>query len=348
MKANNKNKLNKRPYDLYSLLSAYAKEVITKLFVRDAEVDFPETIGNYKFIEKLKKEGPKKSYQLAVYTDPNGKRAIAKMRSSKIKGYHYYSLKNEIEVYKVLNVVVSRERSELEKKFPNIKIPKLIKSEETENGLILLTEFVEGEPTIRLNPREKVVIYFSMADFLCFIGTKLTDDERSRISTRSVLDLLFLYPFLLVNSLVNYPLYSLYLLAGGVYFINSIPYLNKKRREVLTHRDLHFYNILKSGDRLALIDLQQCVFTELFQEHVTILRYYWKEDAFTSLFVSEILKRYGNDQSIFFVIRGLIVNSITHGFTDKSFPKEIVNKSVDLLKFSIAPNFRERIGGLCG
>ena len=118
--------MKSRPYDLFTMLLMTVLAEFLKKFQKAKQPVFPAEIGNYYFVKRVKKVGPRKSYQLALYQDGSGKKAFAKMKRAKIKGYHYYSLLNEIEMYKILNAVTKKTGDSIPDRFKNIAIPWLI------------------------------------------------------------------------------------------------------------------------------------------------------------------------------------------------------------------------------
>lgn len=329
---------NIRPYDLYPLLLLNLKEYILKHFVKIDTCRFPARIGDYRFDSPLKKPGPRQSYMLALYKNSQGRRVVAKMRSAKIKGYHYYSLLNEIRIYELLNRAIRRIGRRMPEEFRQMHIPKLIKKVETKDHLIALIEFIQGQPAEDCRPQEKVRLYLKTVDFLNFLGNQLTDEEKKQISQRTVINYLLLYPLLLTKAMLTYPRTILDLLQGALVFMSNLPVILKNPHYTLVHRDLHFQNIIVSSSRIWVIDLQHCVFTEMLYELITTLRYRWKEDDFYNLCLSEIKNRYRNQKEFTNLFRAYTVNSVTHGLTGRNFSVKTINNWVDFLRFGL--NFK--------
>lgn len=326
---------NMRPYDLYPLLFLNLKEYILKHFAKSAPCQFPKRVGSYRFDSPIKKFGPRQSYMLALYKNGEGKKAVAKMRSAKIKGYHYYSLLNEIHIYELLNSAVERTMDRMPKQFRQMHIPQLIKKVETKDCLIALIEFIEGETAENLKPDQKIKLYLKTVDFIDFLGNQLTDAEKKQISQRTAINYILLYPLLLTKAMFTYPRAIPYLFRGAIFFIKSFPIVSKNLRYTLVHRDLHFQNIIIKDDRISLIDLQHCVFTEALHEFITTLRYRWKEDRFYTLCLSEIKNRYSKRKEFENLFKAYTINSVTHGLTGRNFPAQTVDSWIDFLKFGL-------------
>ncbi len=331
-------------YNLLPLLVRSFIGYVKDSFTKYETLGFPSEIGDYLFHSRMKKVGPRKSYPLAIYKNKEGKKAIAKMKDSKTKGYHYYSLLNEITMYEILNGAIKRIGNKMPKEFSNIYIPEFLHKYEDEKRIISLIEFVEGDIAENISPSEKIPIYFNMVDFLQFIGEHLTENEKERISKRTPIKYLFLYPLLVVKAIFTYPKSAPYVVRGIPVFMTALPAIFSDSKKTLVHRDLHFMNILISKERISLIDLQQCVYTEPLHELITTLRYWWKgwkDEQFRKLLLGEILKRYSGRKNFRKLFQGYSVNSVTHGLTGPGFSKKIINGWIDFLKFGIDPNFKK-------
>lgn len=317
---------------LYSLTRIFLSHLTSGLENSSAskdEIRFPLRIGPFQFVSEIPKTGPKYSYRLALYLNSSGKKAFAKLRSARVKGYHYYSLKNEIAVYKALNSVCARNKA------AKIKIPRLLAEVETPDYLLLLLEYFNGQTAESLTPSQKIKLYFSVSDYLQLLGDLMTKQEKSQISSRTPYNLAFLFPILLLKSIFNYPFRSLDLFRGSLVFIKNFPVLKKNFLFRLIHRDLHFSNIILQKNKAILIDFQQCVFTDPLQEYVTTLRYFWKDGNFYKQLLHEILVRNSSRQQFPAILRSLMANSAIHGLTDNGFPERTIINWFDFLKFAV-------------
>lgn len=319
----------------YNLLNIFIANLIAwpNLTSEQKKLTPPKIIaGKYFFVKLFPKIGPKKSYLLAIYKDKNGRIYFVKMRSNKKRGYHYYSLLNEANVYKAILDTSKRIRYEKSGRNSKFRVPELIGLFEDEQMVALILEFVSGKPISSLPDKTKFDYFLEASNYINSIGKLMTSKERKILSQRSFVNLVFLSPFLLSKTIFNFPMHILDIIIGYVFFILHTPLLNKNWKFELVHRDLHFENILISRNGLIVLDLQQCLFTHPFQEFVTILRYYWQDGEFYKYLLQHLgtqqLKK--NEDRLFF--RALLANSAIHGLTDKSFSKRVIDSWFDLLK----------------
>lgn len=329
-----------RSMDLGKLMLLSLKGYFLKKIYPAREINFPDRIGDYKFVKEFAKQGLKKSFKLGIYKNSKGKKAIVKIWSGLAKDFHYYTFKNEIVMYKTLHRVLDRIGKNIPDKYKNVCIPKLIKVKEKRGSLLILLEFVDGDLAQDLTVSKKITAYFKVIDFIKFLGNNLTEEEKKNISRRNTLHYVFLYPLLLIKAIFTNPFAIKYLLAGVFVFCKSIPVLLKNTDVSLVHRDLHFRNILVNKKRTVLIDLQFCVFTQELYEHITTLRYRWMEDTLYKLLLKKIEKKYGYKRNFQTIFRGLSVLSVTHGLIDNKFTLVRRKKWVSFLGFVLNPPMR--------
>ncbi len=206
-----------------------------------------------------------------------------------------------------------------------------------------MVEFVEGKVIESYKPYAKIHVYFKIVDFLKYIGKNLTDTEKKRISKRTPLQYILLYPLLVFNSFFVNPDAMPYVIAGVPKFVSLVPIMLKNSELELVHRDLHFINISRHKKGYALVDFQQCVYTEPLHELITTLRYWWKlkmGDTFDKLLLKELVNKNKDRENFLQLFQVYGINSVTHGLTGE-FSKKIINGWIDFLKFCLNPNFYE-------
>lgn len=332
-----KNNLGHRPLDLSRLMILSLYGWLMGRFFKKDTTKLPKRIGEYFYIGKIKKLGSKHTFLLGLYKTKAGKRAIAKMWYGNVHDFHYFTFRNELTMYKIVNAILSRTRSSMPKKFARMHVPQLLAVHEKNSSLLILLEFVDGVVASDLTDQKKIATYLMVFDFLGYIGGKMTTEEKNQISKRTPWHYIFLYPLLLCKSLLTHPRAAGSLLRAMPLFLQSIPIMIRGHQSSLVHRDLHLRNILYSQKKITLIDLQFCVFTNSLYELVTTVRYRWNKDTFYKLLYGVIWRRYKNQQNFERLFRGLCVNSATHGLTDKTFSHQRIDDWIDFLRFIIKP-----------
>src|SRR3989304_9907712 len=147
---------NRNSFGLFNLMISTFWENTITYFVKVSKTIFPRYIGDFRFVSHIKKKGFKKSYMLAIYENQKGEKAVAKMRSTKIKGYHYYSLLNEVNSYDTVNKALTRIGDKIPPEFKHMYIPTLLRKVQTEEYLIALIEYVDEKTAENLSSREKI------------------------------------------------------------------------------------------------------------------------------------------------------------------------------------------------
>src|SRR3989344_1579714 len=100
-----------------------------------------------------------------IYKNSKGQKAFAKMWTANYKDFSYYSLKNEIQVTKILNSVIRKTRKILPEGLKRMNMPKLISSQEKRNSLIMLTEYIQGQEAMVLTNEKKIGLKSQRSSF---------------------------------------------------------------------------------------------------------------------------------------------------------------------------------------
>lgn len=322
-------------YSLLGLIFIAIKNYVSKSNSINNDISFPKKINQYSFLNNFNKPGVFQSYRLGIYRDIKGNEAIAKIRSSQTKDYQYLSLKNEIQLYELLNRIEIRVKQKNTKQNLNVFIPKLLTKKETKDIILALFQFIKADITKYESPNKKVAYYIYVIKYLDELSKEITPEEKKLLTTRKAYEYIYFYPILLIKAIMVHPEYTKMLLKGSIHFIKNIPIFIQGFEQGLVHRDLHFKNILNSGKSLVLVDLQHFVSTDPVQEFTTTLRYYWGEKTFSKLLLKELIKTHGNRKNFLKIFQSFIISSVTHGLIDKRHDKKLVADWVKFLEFGL-------------
>jgi hypothetical protein len=327
--------MKSNPISFYRLifLSLFGR-IMMKVLNNNTQVSFPKKIGKYKFINQFYKNGYLQPfYQYGIYKDDKNNKAFAKMWNAPFKNYAYYTLKNEIIVYQILNNVINRTSKLLPLHLRNVHIPQIIDSKEEKQSLIILLEFIRGTNAESLKDDQKLEVYLKAVDFYRFISKNLTSKEQLLLSKRTARNYILIYPLILINAIINYPKQFMTFIKSIPYFVGSIPSIVVNKELVLTQRDLQFKNILINKKQIILIDLEMCVLTNPLAEYANTLRSISNQKKLFTRLLKEINKRFGFDESYKKQLSCLSVNITTHSLVDKKLPSAYLHKDVQFLKF---------------
>lgn len=235
--------------------------------------------------------------------------------------------------YEIINRILDRMKGNIPERFSKIKIPKLVACEKSRKNLLAVIEFIEGEGADAFSAEEKIETYFLIYDFMNFLGENMTEEERKHFTFRSPANYAILQPLIFGKALLANPDARRDIARGAFLFWKNFPYLVKNAEAKFVHRDLHFRNILSSGNGLSLIDLEFCVFSDPLHELITTLRYHWGE-KFGDLLLEKIIEKQSKRSSFSEMFKCLAANSIIHGLTDGDKIKEDdMKRFLDFLKF---------------
>ena len=324
-------------YNIPNLLLSNIRESLEDKFGKNEKILLPKKIEKYSLIKRMS-GNPFEYTKAGKYKDKNGKFFFIKIWQGNSVNYHYISLKNESITYQSLQSVYSRISKNLPKKFKRFTFPKFVEEISTKNSLVLVTEWVDGLDMKKSNSSEEEITktFFEIYEFLNFIGKKMNSKERKMISVRNKYSYFTLYPLLLVSSLILQPSESKYLLKG---LFKVIPYFREMFFDnslSLVHRDLHEKNIMISGKKINIVDLQFLVFTYQPYEISAILRYYWSDKKQIKSILDFLKKNYETDSQTarLFVPMNIIFG--THGMISVNFPDSVMKKFKDYLHFSVS------------
>ncbi len=329
---------NKSHLTILNLVKAVTIGEILGFRNKTLKADFPSEIGNYKFQKVFsKKEIKSKMFVFALYENKKGEKALAKMWRGSIKEFVYYTLLNEIAVYKTLNKVLKRLAKSIPEEFKNIRIPKYIGAIQDKKSLLILTEYIEEASADKIMSHNAFEICKKCADFLRFLGSKMTKKEKEGISRRTILDIFLLYPLLLIRTIIIRPRLFGTLIKGLPLVASSLPAFFKKREISLGHRDLQPKNILIAKGGIYIVDLQFCIFSYELYDLFTTLRACFNDKSFRNRIIREITRRLlqGEDKNW---IQGLMIICATHGLSGNNLPKRIEKKYINFLYFALKDN----------
>lgn len=272
---------------------------------------FPKRVKNFHFVKVLnkKRESP---YNLGLYANSKGKKAVAKIWIGKKRDLHYFALLHEINVLRTLFQVRKRSLKKTPLTMQLVSTPDFICSVKEKNRQILLTEYFKGKPLIKTPNIEKLTRTHQLCvEYLRFLGKRCTEKERSIISRRSPKDFILIYFLVLSMAILKRPYLTKDLLKGFLVFVSGIPALSFYHSEVLVHGDLHLENIIVSGKKVKIFDMEQSVFTFPQYEYITTLMCKNNPELFSQKIFGSLLKDYKQKK----LIRTLLIKCATHYLT---------------------------------
>jgi serine/threonine protein kinase len=238
----------------------------------------------------------------------------------------------------VLNDTLRTVSPSLPKKYKNILIPKLLSVKTDARSITMIIEWVNGKTISDVSKKRKMDEYLRVRDFLQYLGTKVSTNDRKMISTRRGIDYLLLFPVVLIIALIFSIDDMFSLIIAGIVFVSYLPAMLASKRLTLVHRDLHFNNIMIAGKKTYLIDLQFCVFTYSACEIATTMRYLSNDKKMSKYFLQNVIKRdtWSNEDA--YLLKPMIIMLAVHGLTSRNFTKKILKNFRQFLRQGIAMN----------
>lgn len=326
---------NKGNLSIINLITAVIIGEIFGFRNKNIKAEFPNKIGSYK-LKKIFKQSEinSRTFIFALYTNKNGEKALAKMWRGSVKDLIYYTLLNEIAVYKALNKVLERLSESIPREFKDVRIPKYLGFMNGRKSLLILTEYIEGVSAEKSFNSDAFEIYNKCSEFLKFLGSKMTKEEKKGISKRTVLSIFLLYPLFLARAITVRPRLMNALIKGMPIVANSLPGFLEKRAISLGHRDLQLKNIIISKKKLYILDLQFCIFSYELYDLFMALRTRFSDKSYRNEIFREVRKEFPHREDKNW-IKGLMVICATHSLSGNNLPRRIEKNSINFLKFAI-------------
>ena len=280
-----------------------------KLFI------FPRTIKDYKFVQDLQSH-KKKLFRVGLYEDKDNRKVVIKIWRGKSPNAHYYNMKHEIKIYKIL--------SKYNKK-STVSFPEYLYSHEYNNEIVLITRYFEGIQVKNINEGSKqLVIYEKCIKFIRDVEKNISASDKSKIRIRSAKSYLLLYPFILIAACFQNPSMVGIHFRGLKLFLKYMYLFRQNVPFKLIHGDLHQRNILVNKSEIVIIDLEQMMFTYPEFELVTILgsKHNSLKFAHDILRKSDSIFSKNTDRKGFFTL--MAVFCMTYNFTEKLDKKHVL------------------------
>lgn len=227
---------------------------------------FPQTIGNkYRFKDYL--IIPHARFVFAVYTNKSGEEFVGKM-ASKTDSQMISELRNEANAYKFLHRI-AKERD-------GVRIPKLIKTYETDGIFLLLEEKIIGRQLRELSMKTKTESLFKVDKYLNDL--KIKNTKGIRISKLPISRFVLALPvFAAISFIKNKDIRKLIIKNTIKSMMQSIKVLRTDNYGIV-HRDLNAANVLYYNKKLYLLDMQLMSFGPRSHDFANMFFRLWKNN----------------------------------------------------------------------
>ncbi len=241
----------------------------------------PRKVGKWEFVRVLgDKEYP---YRVGLYKYRNSNVVVKAWRGSH-NSVHYFSLKREIQINKVLS------KAQLKLKDNLVFVPSFVKEFDRTDGLFFITQYVEGNTLATFAPDAQVKGYLMARRYLRQMSNLLTTAEKKKIGVRQygyfASMSVVLFPFAIIK---NWTHKALFLKAWRKYVTSFVGSFTDQLQ--LVHGDLHPENIIKSGKLIYILDMEQAMFTYSTYEDATTVSTNKTPQAIESVIMNEMKEK---------------------------------------------------------
>jgi len=284
----------------------------------------PTNIGQYSLVSPVKKNSTFQEFLVGLYSN-GAKFAIGKTWSGS-HPFFYHSLKNEANLYKLLCKKAQELAFRTPRALKHIHIPQILGYQETSKSLSLLIEHISGKRLYEYSTDVQKEEYLKAVYYLRYLGENMSSYEKTKIGKRTGLSEAISYPVFFVIAIIQNFRQSLIILKSSVTFISTVRELISQKRFVLTHRDLHFNNILVCKNAQYIIDLEFAVYALPEHELVTTLISQWKNKTIRKFLIIE-LSKYNP-----VVVKALLIKTSTHYLISSKLTSDSKKRYFEILQ----------------
>jgi serine/threonine protein kinase len=287
-------------------------------------------LKDYVYIKSFNKYSDNQfSNDVGLYRDKNNNKVVIRRFYYYFKNLKYYQIMNECNMIKLVNNFKMKQDSDFQLFFP-----KLIKFTNTNNEIIAVRDYFQGDQLRRQNRILKVkILTFILENFL-FISKQISEEGKKLLPARTAFYIFTAFPIALVRTILKDPNNIFYYFRLSFLFYFQFFGSHNESQNVLAHRDLHSNNILIKEQKVQVLDLEIMLLAEEETDIAIISRCY--SDDLNMETIIKLIKTNIKDKkrfirlSIFYSIQLMANEPIssyyykqTYNYLQEVFPKII-------------------------
>lgn len=279
-----------RNYDLYTQMLKRKFSILISISnfkngVRhDSRIYYPPSLEGYTLDKRFYPEDPSDSYYFGYYSKSKHE-TFAKFWTAPRHNLRYHWLHNEATFYRLYWGKLHTRLGISGK----VAIPRYIGSEFNKLPFLMI-ERINAQPISKYSLLEQTAMIGQSLSFLSHISDKLKPSESRLLPNRSPMYWVFLMPVITFGALIRHPKYFWTLMNLSRCFLHNMPYILKRKKRTLVHRDINEWNILKNSHSIFLIDFQlACIADPIVEIAIMLLKYYHQTLSFKLIMsISEV------------------------------------------------------------
>ncbi len=276
----------------------------------------PESIDDYFLIDIIDRPKGDNQYQFGIYQNKKGGKGILKMWDGEQKDGDWFWLNNEIKTYEGLDELFKLNGKLIKEKFPQIRLPDLIKRVETNNSLGLFMEMIEGEALNQEKTMQAIVLKFEQAiKYFQYLGKLIAwSSLEGKFVRRNNVHTVLIFIYMILRASWMYPKYIQRFALALILFLFNSPSLLKSNEMAFVHRDLTYTNVYSLNDgRIGVIDFEIAVLTNPMYEITQSVTSSWHLKGFWQEFYKlDIMKEIFKDKIKFKTYKALTIFTGIH------------------------------------
>lgn len=269
------------------------------------EPSIPEA---YRLIRWIKRQGGDNVASVGIFEDRSGKRVILKHLQHHWKNLAYRQMLNEASLLELFAGWSYTARSGRTVSFPVLREVRDIPRE-----LILVKEFEEGEILETESPEAQMAV---MTDCLEALRS-FASQSRPPIGERTAWQIGLSFPFYWLRALLKTPEHARFMIGLlAIFYRHWSGTIG--RVAVVTHRDLYARNVLVSGQKVFILDLESTVLCTRETELALVARFnhqHWGDDRVRRMLAADLdteaARRSFAALSIYYAVQMMVTDRTT-------------------------------------
>ena len=240
---------------------------------------FPERIGQFTLVDEHSHRTDIQGSNFARYKNSKGKYAFAKLLRNSTKPWESHWITNESEIYPMLNTMKVKGR---------VSVPHLLASKKTQNGHVLLFEYIHGKTLRDVKNLSAIKIINEVLGYMnsIHVGGSVYS-KKTVIPKRHNLYFLCAFPLLLTLTYIKHADLRKQVWSAIKFCVRGLREILFDRDYGFIHRDLNDTNIIISARHIWLIDFQTSLIADRRFELANIAINLWDTHRWSNTFFTQ-------------------------------------------------------------
>lgn len=290
----------------------------------------PINILSYRLVKMLNPSTAHRSFVYALYRDPRGRKAFAKIWINSKKNFDYYSLNNEKNWYEAFSHMDNKVLKQ-----QGVSVPNYLGWEEDPDFAALLIQFINGHTIEKISPVKQYAKILKIRKFLHSITPAALNlkGPGNQMNIRHHRLAILAFPLFFFRVFKS-PFIRKNFKEIFLRYLNSLNLLFISFPTVVAHKSLEPKNIIIANKKTYLIDFQLTVLSNPIIDVVETLFFCWSNKKLRQLMIENdvktILKSEKNNELFRFLTLYTGIHQLAEGIVSDQMIEEYVSFCLSL------------------